>query len=231
MREFLNSFSYLFYPKRCVVCGEVIHPSQHLCDNCLPQLKPISVKTCSKCGNPKKSCCCKRYAYHFRGVASPYINEGAAQKAIYFYKFGSNTTSADFFGKEMAECFSKSFPDLEIDCVTSVPRNRKRRREVEESMWRFDHSALLAKRVSRELLVPYKRLLKKCKNNKVQHLLSARGRFENVKGSYKALPNNYKNVLLVDDIKTTGATLDECARMLMLAGAENVYCVTAVIGA
>ena len=231
MKSILTDFLYLFYPKRCIVCGEVVHPTVYLCDVCEKELKPITVKTCRKCGNPKKLCCCKRYVYHFRGISSPYLNADSAQKAVYFYKFGGNTDSAEFFGKEMAERFINDFPDVEIDCVTSVPRNRKKRRDSDNTLWRFDHSARLAKCVARELGVPYKPLLIKHKNNKVQHLLSGRERFDNVKGVYKAEDNEFTNVLLVDDIKTTGATLDECSRILMLAGTENVYALTAVISA
>ena len=231
MKSFLTDFLYLFYPKRCIVCGDIVHSTVDLCEDCERGLKPITVKTCKKCGNPKKLCCCKRYVYHFRGISSPYLNEGSAQKAVYFYKFGGNKDSAKFFGKIMAERFINDFPDVVIDCVTSVPRNRKKRQDKDNTLWRFDHSERLAKCVARELSVPYKSLLIKHKSNKVQHLLSGKERFQNVKGVYKAKQNNFVNVLLIDDIKTTGATLDECSRMLMLAGTENVYCATAVISA
>ena len=167
MKSFLTDFLYLFYPKRCIVCGRVVHPTVDLCEDCEKELKPIMVKTCQKCGNPKKLCCCKRYVYHFRGISSPYLNEGSAQKAVYFYKFGGNKDSAQFFGKVMAERFINDFPDIEIDCVTAVPRNRKKRADKDNTLWRFDHSARLAKCVARELSVPYKPLLIKHKSNKV----------------------------------------------------------------
>ena len=226
MKEILNELICLFFPKRCIVCDDIIHPTEFLCKKCTDTIIPIKVKTCLRCGNPKKLCSCKRYIYHFRAIASPFINEDNAKQAIYQYKFGRNIDGADYFANHMVKCFVEKFPDITIDCVVSVPRNKRKK-----NIHSFDHAGLLAKRVAKEMSLPYKRLLIKQRNNKVQHELSALERFENVRHAYKALSNNYKNILLVDDIKTTGATLDECARMLMLAGTENVYCLTAVISA
>jgi len=124
----------------------------------------------------------------------------------------------------MAEKVLELFPNVESDVVTAVPMSRRKR-----GVKGFDHAEILAKAVASELGVEYRRMLAKVKKNKEQHTLSAKERFSNVKGVYVARENNYKNVLLIDDIKTTGATIDECSRQLMLAGTENVYCSTAVI--
>lgn len=222
----LSELIYYFYPKRCPVCDVVINPLRTFCAECENTISPITVKTCERCGNPLKLCDCKRYAYHFRGIVSPFINDGSAKAAIYNLKFKSNIDNAKYFAEYMAKYVQERFPDVEFDCVTAVPMHRTKRRCIG-----FNHSELLAKHIARHLRKPYKRLLIKKNKNLTQHELSAADRFKNVKGAYKAIKNKYVNVLLVDDIKTTGATLDECSRRLMLAGTENVYCVTAVIGA
>ena len=89
----------------------------------------------------------------------------------------------------------------------------------------------MAKQVATELGIPLRsRILKKIKYNKRQHKLSFNERKLNVKGVFSAVGDlTGKTVLLVDDIKTTGYTLNECAKQLRLAGAENVYCLTALI--
>lgn len=223
MNTISKEFVYLFFPKRCIVCNCVIATDRFLCDDCEDSLKPIEVKVCKRCGNTKAHCACGRYVYHFRGAAAPYINDGAAQSAIYGYKMRPNKDAADYFAAHMASHFKKIFPDVIPDCVTSVPTS------IFKKIGKcFDHSAYLAKAVAKEMALPYKPLLFEKSKQKAQHKLNAAERFKNVKGAYKAKKNTYTNVLLIDDIKTTGASLDECTRQLMLSGTENVYVLTAV---
>lgn len=219
-----KSWIYYIFPKRCAICDGVVSFRETVCEDCEKRIEPISGKICVRCGHTVKNCECKRFAYHFRGIASPFPNSGATKEGIYNYKIVKNIDAAEYFGKKMAEKVLELFPNVESDVVTAVPMSRRKR-----GVKGFDHAEILAKAVASELGVEYRRMLAKVKKNKEQHTLSAKERFSNVKGVYVARENNYKNVLLIDDIKTTGATIDECSRQLMLAGTENVYCSTAVI--
>ncbi|MEE1238890.1 MAG: hypothetical protein UHO61_03080, partial [Acutalibacteraceae bacterium] len=94
----------------------------------------------------------------------------------------------------------------------------------------FNQSRVLAEKIAEILGIPIADELVCLKNGKRQHDLFGKERFENVKGRYKAKTGTKgKMLLLVDDIKTTGATLNECAKQLCLSGADGVYCVTALI--
>ena len=219
-----NILHYIF-PKRCAVCGCVISHNTFLCDCCENQIEYIKVKCCKRCGLPKKKCECKRYAYHFRGIASPFLNKDAAKDGIYGFKFSKNRDAAEFFAQNIVKQIKERFVNVSFDCVTSVPMHKQRRKETG-----YDHAEILARAVALEMRLPYKRLLVKTVQNKTQHTLKAAERFSNVKNVYKAKGKMPSCVLLVDDIKTTGATLDECSRRLMLAGCDDVYCATAVIG-
>lgn len=226
MKRDFNELFYFFFPKRCAVCGRVIRATETFCKNCVGVLTPINVKTCLRCGLPKDNCECKRYAYHFRGISAPFMNSGRAQEAVYLFKFKKNIDAAEYFAKEIVSKICRDFPDVIFDCVTSVPPH----------WWKnichwYDHAAILGRAVAGVMCLPYKKLLIKCKWNKTQHRLKAKERFRNVKNAYRAKENNYRAVLLIDDIKTTGATLDECARQLMLSGCSDVYVATVVIGA
>ena len=224
MPDFFKSWLYYLSPKRCAICREVLSFREVLCSDCEGKLHQMDKDICKRCGHVKKQCECKNYAYHFRGFTAPFVNEGLAQEGIYGFKFLRNRDAADFFATEIAKRVKDIFPDVEFDVVCAIPMYRLKR-----SVSGFDHAEILATEVARAMNLPYKRLLKKQKNCRPQHTLTAKERFENVKGVYTARKNAYENVLLIDDIKTTGATLDECARRLMLAGTENVYCAAAVI--
>ncbi len=226
MLDFIKEWVYYIFPRRCAICEAVIPHSDKICEDCALKIEFIVGKVCKRCGMPKKHCECKRYAYHFRGMAAPFENSGAAKEGIYSFKIAKNIDAAKYFAPLMANRIKEIFPEIEFDVVTAVPMSRKKRFSRG-----FDHTAILAAEVAKELSLPYRPLLSKVKANQEQHTLKAKDRFHNVKGAYSARENRYTNVLLVDDIKTTGATLDECSRRLMLSGTENVYCVTAVISA
>lgn len=221
----MNNFLHYLFPRRCAVCGCVIRHNEFLCSDCESRIEYIDSKCCKRCGLPKKRCECKRYAYHFRALVSPFLNKDAAQDAIYGFKFRKNRDAADFFALNIAKQINERIEGVSFECVTAVPMHRNKRIETG-----FDHAEILARAVARELKLPYKRLLVKTFNNKTQHTLKAAERFSNVKNVYKTKGRMPSSVLLVDDIKTTGATLDECSRRLMLSGCDDVYCATAVIG-
>ena len=126
----------------------------------------------------------------------------------------------------MAQRVRAVFPDVSFDAVCFVPMSRKRRRSVE-----LNHSELLARAAAKELGVKLcKNMLMSIKNTETQHKLDFPARVKNVTGAYRASERAAgKRILLVDDIMTTGATLNECAKQLMLAGAEYVYCAAALV--
>jgi predicted amidophosphoribosyltransferase len=91
---------------------------------------------------------------------------------------------------------------------------------------------LLATELSKVLSLPVKNVLEKIFDNNIQHESSQNRRKGNVLGVYDVRENEDvkgKTILLVDDIKTTGATLNECAKILKIRGAEKVYCVTVAL--
>ena len=124
----------------------------------------------------------------------------------------------------MKLCFEEHYSKISFDCVTDVPLHRKSLRKRG-----FNQSQLLAKDLALKLNLEYKSILKKVVDNNIQHKESAKNRKMNVYGAYdlkKGVNVDGKTILLVDDIKTTGATLNECAKMLLLGGAEEVYAIT-----
>lgn len=215
------------YPNRCPCCGE-LNVSDEPCNNCAEDLENCRIKgkVCRHCGLEKQYCRCREYHYLFEGTAAPYYNTGAAQNGVYMLKFRNAAFAAEYFGEQMAKSFKSAFSDVKIDFICIVPSSAKDLRQS-----RYDKVELLAKKCSKELKIPLKaKALKKIRDTEKQHNLSHDKRQANVKGAYKASKRfDGKTVLLIDDIKTTGYTLNECSKQLRLAGAEKVYCLTALM--
>lgn len=219
------------YPKQCVCCNAIIENGEEICDSCLRELERVDPnKRCMKCGLEKSNCRCGIYVYHFEACVAPFFNSTAARRGMYAFKFKRRPHYGIFFAREMAKTVAAEYSEIGFDAVTYVPLSKK-------SLCRrgFNQTLVLAEGISNIIGIPLlKDTLFSKSTLKSQHRLGKSARFKRVHNLYgfneqvsKQLKN--KTVLLVDDIKTTGATLDECARQLLFAGAERVYAVTALI--
>lgn len=226
MKALIGLIKEAFFPMTCAACGEVTENGEPLCDYCREMLKPFNpLKRCIRCGNEKPNCECKYRVFYFDGLIAPFKNKDTARLGVYSFKFGRRMCNADFFAKQMAMCVKNEYRDIRFDAVTFVPMYRSRFLKRG-----FNQSRVLAEKIAEILGIPLADELVCLKNGKRQHDLFGKERFENVKGRYRAKAGaKGKMLLLVDDIKTTGATLNECAKQLCLSGADGVYCVTALI--
>lgn len=202
----------LLYPPKCPFCGRILRDSwDGMCPECEKSLP--YVKTAPQKGDFFASC------------ASALYYEDDVRRALLRYKFGGCTGYAAVLGDMMAQCVRREY-DGEYDLVTWVPLSRQRRFRRG-----YDQAQLLALEMSKRLGTGAAKTLKKLRNTRAQSATgSEEKRRANVAGAY-VVPDREtvagKRVLLADDIITTGATLSECARMLRMAGAAKVICVTA----
>lgn len=224
--KIFNSLISVLFPNVCVSCKDIIEEGEFLCDYCYEMIeRTAGDKICNKCGNMKKRCECRKRVYRFVSVIAPFFNEGIAKKALYAFKIGKREEIAKFFINEMVLAIKQNFYDIKFDEVCFVPMFKR-----DELKKGFNHSELLAKGIAEKLGIKFSELLLSHKKKMPQHKLRPKERMENVKGIYYCNKNlSGKTILLVDDIKTTGATLDECTKQLLFAGAERVYCVTGVM--
>lgn len=216
----------LIFPNRCLSCNKIT-PLKHFCKDCLPPPTLIHIKTCEKCGLPIKLCACKWNFYYFDKMISCLEADDKTKNSFYSFKFGGNRSGFEFFSEKMVEMLNEKHSDLKIDIITSVPSHKS---TVNERG--YDQVKLLAKGISKGVGVNYIPLLRQPKKSSKQHETeSINQRFSNVVGKYSFCNNQNikgKTVLLVDDIKTTGATLSQCAKELKLSGAEKVIAITAL---
>lgn len=227
---FKNIFSDTFealYPNKCMSCGRLIDYERELCEVCERHFETIdSTKRCLVCGFERKDCRCKVAVYHFESLVAPFYNTGLCKRAFYGYKLGSKEHYSKFFSAHTAACVIREYSDLEFDAVCCVPASKQRMRR-----FGFDPATELARFIAETLGVPFlENALGKRSMKSGQHKLGRIERFKSIRDMYFA-PKRllYKRVLLIDDISSTGATLDECARQLMISGVEHVNCATALI--
>lgn len=153
---------------------------------------------------------------------------GAAKRSVHALKFDGCVQNAVGLARFMSDSVKKNFAGVKFDFVCCVPLS-------ESSLKRrgYNQSALLAKKIAKELGVPFEeKLLSRPFQGKEQKTLGGIERFGGVIGAFDCAENKITEnaaVLLCDDISTTGATLNECAKLLLLRGADKVYCVSAAI--
>jgi len=207
----LEEAAELLYPTRCCFCHRFTGKNIPVCKNCQPKYPDLSRE--AQCRILRRDV--KSY--------SPLRYEGNVREALLRYKFSSVTAYARIFAGYMTQCLDEH--GITCDVVTWVPLSRKRYRRRG-----FDQAQLLAKKLAAQEGWPLERLLKKTRDTRAQSGLKSREqRQANAAGAYGIIhPERAagKDVLLVDDIVTSGATLQECARILKLAGAKSVTAVT-----
>ncbi|MBQ7547007.1 MAG: ComF family protein [Clostridia bacterium] len=218
----------LFYPRRCPVCGKVLPFGETQCTCHSLQTKRVDAPVCEHCGAGLDRCTCARSGeVTLEHLAAPFYYCGKVRDDLLELKFHGEKALASKLGREMAVCFAVRFANVQPDVVTSVPMTKK-----SERARGFNQSTLLAKRAASQLLLPFAPLLKKTRETEKQHECSEAVRKTNLLGAFalqKGADVRGKTVLLIDDIKTTGATLHECAQVLTENGAARVYCLCCAV--
>ena len=203
----------LLFPTKCPFCQKIMErPEDLVCPDCQRKLPWLTGKAAERKVDFADSC------------FSPLAYRDRVPEAVRRYKFGRVNAYSRPFGLLAAQCARDHLPQRP-DAVTWAPLSRKRLRERG-----FDQAELMARAAGEALGLPVIPMLKKARHTGAQSdLEDERERRANVRGAYALLPGGEaegKKLLLVDDVVTTGATLGECARTLILGGADRVWCLT-----
>ena len=223
MSRWMDAFKRVFFPHHCYLCNEVLYRHQRVCAACLNRAAYIYPPVCERCGRSKDDCRCGKRRRTFARCVSPFYHKDVVQRGIYTLKHQGYDVTVAGFANEMAEAVRREYGGIVFDCVTAVPLHRRERRERG-----FNQAQKLGQALAQRLYLPYETTLTKITATAPQKELKAVQRSGNLLGVFDVCADvSGKTVLLVDDVITTGSTLDECAKMLKIFGAAEVYAVTA----
>ena len=240
MRRWIDGLQDLVFPPQlyCLSCGAVIDASRTygLCDTCITKFGWATGKTCDRCGKPlpaeslHDTCYDCRTAVHRFDRGYTCASYGLYERLLIsdFKERGK-----DYAGRAIAEAMHDRVRELSLapELLTAVPAGK----------WKtakrgYDQTAVVAEMLSARLRIPYRPLLVRTRHTQAMRTLGAGERRANVQGAFSILKGREpiikgKNILLLDDVYTTGSTLDACAGVLKEAGAARVEVLTFAAGA
>lgn len=235
-RDFFHALADIIYPKACLACKKPLKDKAStdnlVCAGCWAKIKKNTPPFCYRCGRhlekPVRNICpgCTRKQLHFDRAFSPCAYEGIIKELIHAFKYLGKDYLGHTLGGLMVE-FIKDYnvPVQLLDLIIPIPLHeaRMREREFNQAQILSSHIAgIFNKKVSSDAL-------KRIRHTKTQTDLENDQRLLNVKGSFVVTKNEEiknKNILLVDDVLTTGATSSEAASALKNAGANIVFVLT-----
>lgn len=188
---------------------------------------------CFRCGRPveyeEDAYCadCQKHVHSFTQGRALWLYTGEMRQAIHAVKYQNKREYLEYFAKEMAEYLHREIADWQPEVILPIPMHRSAK-----GIRGYNQAELLAVHLGRELGIPVeKKVLFKVRKTANQKELDHKSRRTNLKGAFAVkLPHGkrqiWKKVLLVDDVYTTGSTLDEAAHTLRKSGVKDVFFVT-----
>lgn len=226
----LRRFLSRLYPPKCAACGRFLpkESTEALCPECRGKWEKEKKKTCRKCKAAFALCQCDLKRETNRANRSVYltgydVESPVTMKLLLKQKDIYRWRTTVFLAREMTEMIRSRLPYAD-SLLTYCPRSVQNRKRTA-----FDQSEKLARVVSENLAIPFLTLLERTGQGGQQKNLSPKERRSNVFVAYRLAEGakeqiKGKNVILLDDISTTGATLDRCTSLLKRGGAAEVFC-------
>ena len=216
------SLDWLF-PPHCAGCGKAGFRFCPECQENATQVRPPLCPTCGEMQRTESICSrCAKGNIHYQAARAWGLHYGPLQKVVHNLKYKRDIALGERMARPMTDMLRQTaWP---IDLIIPVPLGRKRLQERG-----YNQAALLARPIALALALPYRpNALQRTRETRTQVGLNRMERWENVSGAFHADPKlaRGKVILLVDDVTTSGATLNAAAQALALAGAEKVFALT-----
>lgn len=228
MGNVLTAVKNAVWPRRCPACHNAVRPfGAVICDGCSEKFSYIEGQTCRICGkelaDPAQEVCagCRRVKNGLAGGAALFHYEGTARDSMAKFKYEGRCEYADFYARELAARRGEEIRSFRVQALIPVPVHKSRFRERG-----YNQAEEIALRLGRILGIPVRsELLVRGRRTEAQKELGAAARGQNLSGAFSVSgrADGLSRVLLVDDIFTTGTTMQQCACALKEAGIEEVY--------
>jgi competence protein ComFC len=232
--DLIREVASLVYPPTCTICSSSVGLREYLCPDCEAKLVRIVPPFCATCSEPFDgaitttfSCAnCAHRVLHFDAAVSAYRSRGIARHVILNFKYGRQIHLRHLVGRWLLAAFDDSrLRERRFDMIVPVPLHPARQRQRG-----FNQAALLAERLGPHLGVAVRPVLQRVRFTTTQTAFDRAERIQNLRHAFRLRKNadvRKLDVLLIDDVLTTGSTLSECARVLKKSGARSVYAATA----
>lgn len=235
LKNIINKIKYLMYPPVCPLCEEVLSGGKtRICDSCRPRIQYLTEPTCLKCGkeiddSEREYCsdCTKKPKSYVRGFPAMVYKE-PVRRSIANFKYKSKNSYADCFAYEIVKTHGRDILNVAPEALIPVPIHRKK---LEKRG--YNQAKVLARSLGAYLDIPVDDgILKRTVNTTPQKLLDDNERQKNLEKAFISDKKQvqYKKVMLVDDIYTTGSTIESCTRALKKAGVREVFYTGICIG-
>ena len=236
VKKIITKTLNILFPVKCVCCKKISEKSSGediLCESCKIKLRQDAAFDCKKCGSPPFKCRCRKIK-NIDEIVFPYFYSGDnLRKSIYSVKKSNLYYINEFFAKDMYNSLKlcDKINIGEIDIITSTPRMKSSVR-----LYGYNQTAVLAKIIAEYIGVKYIPVLQASKlYAKEQKSLTQNQRVLNVANKFVVVNQikknksiiKDKNILVIDDVVTTGSTLSECARIMKNTGANKIYALCA----
>ncbi|MBN2221200.1 MAG: ComF family protein [Vallitaleaceae bacterium] len=231
----INSFKNWIFPTKCVFCEKKLsNPKADLCELCYTKVSYLNQNYCHQCGkqrNESEDLCydCRSAQHRFVSGRGMFVYDEILRKSLYGLKFYNKTWVGRVLGKMAADFHLEEDLPM-VDLVIPVPLHFSRR--IRRG---YNQAEIMAKEFSKVRGIPYEEVLLRTKYTLPQKELTPTERFDNLVKAIrikKSKGNSLKGkkILLMDDIYTTGATINSCSEVLLNAGAKEVFFLVAAIG-
>ncbi|NQT22846.1 MAG: ComF family protein [Candidatus Omnitrophica bacterium] len=216
----------IIYPPFCEICCIKLKiEEKYICSSCLKKIRINMPPFCRKCSrhlSNKRDLCweCLSQNFHIEQVWSWGIYRDVLKQYIYHLKYKHKPYLINILKDHLYEFFEQNQIIEYVDILCPIPLYPSKLKERT-----FNQSEVLANIIHKRYKIDSCEMIRKTRHTIAQNRLNKKQRHENIKGSFTLNRNvlRGKNILLIDDILTTGATLNECARVLLEGGAKKVY--------
>ncbi|MBE5876174.1 MAG: ComF family protein [Lachnospiraceae bacterium] len=233
-RRYIEKLIQLFYPRRCPVCDDAVPVKDELvCSTCRKKIRYIEEPKCRKCGKElrreEKVFCvdCTNHRHVFDYGLALYDYQ-SMKESIYRFKYKGRKEYAKFYAQEIWKHYGREIVRMEADVLIPVPLHKSKLR-----VRGYNQAELIAQELSRLSGIPCEtQIVQRIRKTIPQKELDGVGRQNNLKKAFNIPSDVVKlnKTIVVDDIYTTGSTIDAVSGELKQRGIRNVYFITLCIG-